>query len=130
MGKVKLKQSTPRAVKNQLCHTGALFRSNAGPTVAIDKVFTPENPIVFDTRTDTDYEISDQNSLHRLPSGAMSAKTAKCHQSKPKRRSAETPIRSPTTWRWLMPSRSKFGPTSSALEIVCHPFARFVGITG
>jgi hypothetical protein len=127
MGKVKLKQSTPSAVKNQLCHSGTLFRSNAGPTVAIDKVFTPENPIVFDTRTDTDYEISDQNSLHRLPSGGMSAKQRNATNQS---RNAETPIRSPTTWRWLMPSRSKFGPTSSALEIVCHPFARFAGITG
>jgi hypothetical protein len=74
MGKVKLKQSTPSAVKNQLCHSGTLFGSNAGPTVAIDKVFTPENPTEFNTRTDTDYEKSDQNSLHCLPTGVMSAK--------------------------------------------------------
>jgi hypothetical protein len=90
MGKVKLKQSTPSAVKNQLCHSGALFRSNVGPTVAIDKVFTPENPTEFDTRTDTDYEIIDQNSLHRLPSGAMSAKQRNATNQ---RRNADPPKR-------------------------------------
>jgi hypothetical protein len=40
MGKVKLKQSTPRAVKNQLRHSGALSSANAGGTAAIETVFT------------------------------------------------------------------------------------------
>ena len=40
MGKVKLKQSTPRAVKNQLCHSGDLFRAHAVSGRAIDNVFT------------------------------------------------------------------------------------------
>ena len=40
MGKVKLKQSTPSAVKNQLRHSGVRLSTNAAPLGAIDNDFT------------------------------------------------------------------------------------------
>ena len=88
------------------------------------------------TRTDTVLQKTDQNSLPRFQSSAMDALTTKCFapNDNPSVHSQNDPPSrrhvSQHTSRWPILWKCKFGPTSSAPEIVCHPFERSAGITG